>query len=165
MTTGSFSFYSYSRVSFPGWPFSCNWSSVIGCTYDILAWSFYTHIFCPTYICVYKYIHAHTYTHTHTLMLAYILNNFMHMYKCLPIYVCVCVRTCVCACVCVHHVCKWWLLLDEGVRSSGIRMTDSCELQCECWKLNSGPFQEHLVPLTAKLSLQPNISIIRDHVL
>lgn len=75
VTTGSFSFYSYSWGSFPGWPFSCNWSSVIGCTYNILAWSFYTHVLytcrysvLPTYVCINTYMH--TPTHTHWCLLA-----------------------------------------------------------------------------------------------
>jgi len=43
----------------------------------------------------------------------------------------------------------------EMTRSPGTGVTDSCELPCGCWELNSGPLQEQLVFLTTEPSLQP----------
>ena len=43
----------------------------------------------------------------------------------------------------------------EDARSSGTRVTDSCELSCGCWRLNLGPLEEQPVLLTAEPSFQP----------
>ncbi|EDL34418.1 mCG1042149, partial [Mus musculus] len=34
-------------------------------------------------------------------------------------------------------------------------ITDGCEPPCDCWNLNSGPWEEQSVLLTAEPSLQP----------
>jgi hypothetical protein len=41
------------------------------------------------------------------------------------------------------------------VRVSDLGITDSCELPCGCWELNSGPLEEQSVLLTTEPSLQP----------
>lgn len=40
------------------------------------------------------------------------------------------------ACISVHQG-----RLEDGVRSSETRVTDSCELPCDYWKLNPDPLQ------------------------
>jgi hypothetical protein len=54
--------------------------------------------------------------------------------------------------VCVLFTC---LVFVEDIGSSRIGITDSCELPCGCWELNSGPLEEQLVFLTAASPLQP----------
>jgi hypothetical protein len=49
---------------------------------------------------------------------------------------------------CLPDVC-----LCEGVGTLGIGVTDSCELSCGCWELNSSPLEEQPVLLTAEPSL------------
>jgi hypothetical protein len=38
--------------------------------------------------------------------------------------------------------------------------TDSCELPCGCWELNSGPLEEQSVLLTTEPSLQPSLTVL-----
>ena len=45
--------------------------------------------------------------------------------------------------------------LCEGVRSPGTVVTNSCELPCWCWELNSGPLGRQPVFLTTEPLLQP----------
>lgn len=63
-----------------------------------------------------------------------------------------------CVFVCVYDVCAPHECLvhskeesEEGIRVSGIGVTDVCQPPCECWDLNSGPLQKQ-VPLTFKPS-------------
>ena len=42
------------------------------------------------------------------------------------------------------------MYVSEGARSPGTGVTDSGELPCGCWELNSGPLQEQPVLLTAE---------------
>ena len=42
-----------------------------------------------------------------------------------------------------------------GVRAPGTGATDSCELPCGCWELNSDPLEDRIVPLTTEPFLQP----------
>ena len=107
---------------------------------------------------------------------------FLMVCVCACVYsVCVCV--CVCACVCkpednlryhssgvVHFVCLIVLnfflplcvlvfylhvCLCEAASSLGSEVTDSCELPCWYWELNSGLLEEQPVLLTAEPSLRP----------
>ena len=48
------------------------------------------------------------------------------------------------------HIC-----LHEGVRSAGTGVTESWELPCGCWELNSVPLEEQPVFLTTESSVQP----------
>ena len=60
------------------------------------------------------------------------------------------------ACAHMHHLhtrCHW--RLDKDVRSSGIRIIDSCELSCGCLELNLGPLQEQQLILSSEPTLQP----------
>jgi E3 ubiquitin-protein ligase NEDD4 len=60
------------------------------------------------------------------------------------------------ACMSVHHMHTWCLWRpEEGVGSPGIGVTDSCELPCGCWELNSGPLKKQPVLLTTEPSLNP----------
>jgi hypothetical protein len=45
--------------------------------------------------------------------------------------------------------------LCEDVRTTGTGATNSCELSCECWKLNLGPLEEQPELITTELYLQP----------
>ena len=54
----------------------------------------------------------------------------------------------------IFHVFCLYVCLCEGVRSSGARVTDRCELSCGCWELNPGPLEEQPVLLTTELSPQ-----------
>ena len=39
-------------------------------------------------------------------------------------------------------VCAWYTLrLEEGVKSPGTKIKDTCEPPCGCWDLNPGPLQ------------------------
>jgi hypothetical protein len=40
---------------------------------------------------------------------------------------------------------------------------DGCESPLGCWKLNSGPLEEHSVLLTAEPSLQPELYLLKLH--
>ena len=42
---------------------------------------------------------------------------------------------------------------EEGDRSPGTRVMDSCEIPCGCWELNPGLLEEQPVLLTFELSL------------
>jgi hypothetical protein len=58
------------------------------------------------------------------------------------------------ACMSVYHICAWCPgKPEEGVRFSGTGVTDSCELACGCWKLNSGFLGEQPMLLTTEPSL------------
>lgn len=46
---------------------------------------------------------------------------------------------------------------EEGAGAPGTAVTDSCELSCRCWELNSGPVEEQPVPLTTVPSFFPSI--------
>lgn len=64
-----------------------------------------------------------------------------------------------CACLAVYHMCAWCFQMpEEGRRSLGTVVTDSCGLPCGYWGLNPGPLEELPLLLTANLSLQPSIS-------
>jgi hypothetical protein len=53
-------------------------------------------------------------------------------------------------------VCSWCLRRpEEDVESPETRVTDSCEMLCECWESNLGLLEEQLMLLNAELSLQP----------
>ena len=42
----------------------------------------------------------------------------------------------------VYHVHTWCPgKSEDGVESSGARVTDSCELSCGCWELNLDPLE------------------------
>lgn len=42
---------------------------------------------------------------------------------------------CVCVFVCVHHTCaRHPQSSEEGVKPSGTRIGEDCELSCECWE-------------------------------
>ena len=56
-----------------------------------------------------------------------------------------CALVCLCVCLC------------EGVRSPGTGVTDSFELLCGCWKLNSGPLEKQSVLITTEPSHQSPI--------
>lgn len=43
------------------------------------------------------------------------------------------------------------------MRLSDLGVTESCELQCGCWKLKQGPLEEQPVPPTTEPSLQPQL--------
>jgi hypothetical protein len=45
--------------------------------------------------------------------------------------------------------------LCKGVRFSGTKATDNCELPCGFWELNPGPLEEQPRLLTTQPSLQP----------
>ena len=47
-----------------------------------------------------------------------------------------------------------------GVRSPGTEVTDSCELPCGCWELNSGPLEEQSVCFSPEPSLRILIAAI-----
>lgn len=43
------------------------------------------------------------------------------------------------ACMHVYHVCAWYLQRpEEGVRSPGTEVIDSCKPPCGCWELSLG---------------------------
>jgi hypothetical protein len=46
-----------------------------------------------------------------------------------------------------------YMYLREGIEYPGTGLTDSCELSCGCWELNSGPPEEQPVLSTTKPSL------------
>ena len=50
--------------------------------------------------------------------------------------------------------------LCEGFGSSGMGVTDSCELPYGCWELNPGPLEEQPVLLTNEPSLQPQNQLL-----
>jgi hypothetical protein len=51
-------------------------------------------------------------------------------------------------------MCSWYQCRPEqGIRSPGTGVTDSCDLPCGFWELN--PLEEHPVLLATEPSLQP----------
>jgi hypothetical protein len=60
-----------------------------------------------------------------------------------------------CVSVYVSLECPGLAKARRGIQSPRARVTDGCELSCECWELNLGPLQEQSVLLTAKPSFQP----------
>jgi hypothetical protein len=57
----------------------------------------------------------------------YFLEDLFHVYGCFP-------------CMHVHVHCAWSPQRpEEDAGSSGIRVTDVCEMSCGSWELNSGP--------------------------
>jgi hypothetical protein len=54
----------------------------------------------------------------------------------------------------------------RALNSLELALTGGCEATCGCWELNSGPLQEHQVPLTAEPSLLPQTSLLLEtHVI
>ena len=53
----------------------------------------------------------------------------------------------------------YFMFIGESVRCPGTGVTDSCELPCGCWELNSGPLEEQPVLLTAEPSPQPKENV------
>jgi hypothetical protein len=43
-----------------------------------------------------------------------------------------------------------YMYVCDGVKSPRIGARDSCELSCECWKLNLGPLEEQPILLTTE---------------
>jgi hypothetical protein len=68
----------------------------------------------------------------------------------------VCVSVCVCVSLCVSVSVYGPLVClvpeDAGFHEAGV--IGSCELQCGCWELNSGPLQEQQVPLTTEATFR-----------
>jgi hypothetical protein len=46
------------------------------------------------------------------------------------------------------HECQYSWRPEEGIRSSGPRVIDSCEPPCECWELNPGLLQEQVFTIS-----------------
>jgi hypothetical protein len=56
--------------------------------------------------------------------------------------------------LCIWAFCLMYIFIpEEGTESYGTTLTDSSELPCGCWELNSAPLKEQLVLLTAEPSL------------
>lgn len=50
------------------------------------------------------------------------------------------------ACMSVHHICAWCCQRpEEGVRSRGTGVTNSCELTRGHWQLNLDPLEEQIL--------------------
>lgn len=65
-----------------------------------------------------------------------------------------------CMFVNIPHLCLVLIEAKNGVRGinfSGTGLTDSCELECGCWELNSGPLQKQQVLLATEPSPSPLI--------
>lgn len=68
-------------------------------------------------------------------------------------FMCVfCLLVCMCT-PCVQFL--WWP--EEGVRVSGIEVTDSCSLPSRCWKLNPDSLQEQSELVRTSSDISSNI--------
>lgn len=62
----------------------------------------------------------------------------------------------------VDHICDWYRWrVEEGVRPLGIRVTDSGEPPCDCWKHSLYSLEEQNMLLTADPSLLPDSDVAR----
>ena len=56
----------------------------------------------------------------------------------------------------MQHLCTWYpQRTEEGVRTPGTGITDSCEPLCGYWELNLSSLEEHPVLLLTEPPLQP----------
>ena len=54
---------------------------------------------------------------------------------------------------------------EEGIRSSGMGVTDNCELPCGCWESNPGSMGDLPGLLTVEIYLWPLAWILNEGVL
>lgn len=63
------------------------------------------------------------------------------------------------SCMSIHPVNSWYpWALEEAIRFLWTRVTEKCELLCECCDSNLGLFKEHPVLLIAKPFLHPSLN-------
>lgn len=55
----------------------------------------------------------------------------------------------------LHHMCTWCWRSEEGVISSGTRITDGCETLSGCWESNLGSLYE----LQMLLIFEPHLQL------
>ena len=80
-------------------------------------------------------------------------SSFLKLYYCLVSFYFMC-ECFACKFVCAPCM-QYTQTPEEGVRSTGTRITDSCKLPCGCWESNLGPLGGQPALFTMEPSLQP----------